>query len=41
MAPPEYEEEWIPGLRLTAHPGMTTRESLNHFVAVASRDDVG
>jgi hypothetical protein len=24
MAPQKYQEKWIPGLRLTAHPGMTT-----------------
>jgi hypothetical protein len=24
MAPQGYQEKWIPGLRLTAHPGMTT-----------------
>jgi len=26
MAPHEYREKWIPGLRLTAHPGMTKSE---------------
>jgi hypothetical protein len=24
MAPQKYQEKWIPGLRLMAHPGMTT-----------------
>ena len=24
MAPQGYQEKWIPDLRLTAHPGMTT-----------------
>jgi hypothetical protein len=24
MAPQRYQEKWIPGLRLMAHPGMTT-----------------
>jgi hypothetical protein len=34
MAPHECREEWIPGLRLTAHPGMTKSE-LDRFVAHA------
>jgi hypothetical protein len=30
IAPRKYLEKWIPGLRLTAHPGMTTRRIAQH-----------